>query len=70
MTFPSTQADAARRAASAAAGDGQWQTLATDMATLVSIGSEGSASAVAQGQELFTDLSTRCGDIGVTVSAG
>jgi hypothetical protein len=69
-TFPATQAHAAELAAAGAAADAKWQTLASDMAGLVAIGTDTSSDAVAQGQQLFTDLSTQCGSVGVTVNAG
>ncbi|WP_146078223.1 hypothetical protein [Subtercola sp. Z020] len=69
-TFPATQAQAAQLAATAAAGDPKWQTLASDMAGLVAIGTDTSSDAVERGQQLFTDLSTQCGTVGVTVNAG
>ncbi|MDF2443720.1 MAG: hypothetical protein JWR01_1923 [Subtercola sp.] len=69
-TFPVTQAGAAQQAAGAAAGDAAWQPLASDMAGLVALAGDTSSEGTAKGQQLFTDLSTRCGAVGVTVSAG
>ncbi|RFA08248.1 hypothetical protein B7R54_02660 [Subtercola boreus] len=69
-TFPATQAQAAQSAAGAASSDSVWQPLASDMAELVALAGDTSSEGMAKGQELFTDLSTRCGEIGVTVSAG
>ncbi|RFA15727.1 hypothetical protein B7R21_03190 [Subtercola boreus] len=69
-TFPVTQAGAAQQAAVAAAGDAAWQPLASDMAQLVALAGDTSSAGMETGQQLFTDLSTRCGSVGVTVSAG
>lgn len=69
-TFPATQAKAAQLAQTAATADPQWQPLASDMTSLVALVGQTSDSAIAQGQQLFTDLGTQCTTAGVTVSAG
>ncbi|CAN5300092.1 hypothetical protein BH09ACT6_BH09ACT6_27500 [soil metagenome] len=70
VTFPVTQAEAAKHVEAAAAADSRWQALASDMQYLVSVVNDTSADALARGQEVFTDLTNQCLSAGVTVNGG